>query len=79
LARTLILTVSIAAFAGCAAKHGSGAPHQNQGSPLPSAAAPTSGKRLTGGEWLRDNLYDSTIHSRGRPDDYNQPIYAPGL
>jgi hypothetical protein len=75
----LILAAALAALAGCSAKHGSGTTYPNQGSPFPPAAAPTSGKRLTGGEWLRDNLYDATIHSRGRPDDYNQPIYAPGL
>jgi hypothetical protein len=75
----LILSVLLAALAGCSAKHGSGTTYQNQGSPFPSAAAPTDGKRLTGAEWLRDKLYDATIHSRGRPDDYNQPIYAPGL
>jgi hypothetical protein len=75
----LILTVILAALAGCSAKHGSGATYQNQASPFPPAGTPTSGKRLTGAEWLRDILYDSTIHSRGRPDDYNQPIYAPGL
>jgi hypothetical protein len=75
----LILTVLLAALGGCAAKHGSGATYQNQGSPFPPAAAPTDGKRLTGAQWLRNTLYDATIHSRGRPDDYNQPIYAPGL
>jgi hypothetical protein len=75
----LIPLVLLAALAGCAAKHGSGATSLNQGSPLPPASTPTSGKRLTGAEWLRDNLYDATIHGRGRPDDYAQPIYAPGL
>jgi hypothetical protein len=75
----LTLTVLLAALAGCSAKHGSGATYLNQGSPFPPASAPAEGKRLTGAEWLRDNLYDATIHSRGRPDDYAQPIIAPGL
>jgi hypothetical protein len=35
---------------------------------------------LSGCAWqetLRDTLYDATIHSRWRPDDYGQPIDTP--
>jgi hypothetical protein len=72
----LILTALLAALAGCATKHGSGATSGSQGAPF-QPAPPNGKKELTGAEWLRDTLYDATIHGRGRPDDYNQPIYMP--
>jgi hypothetical protein len=76
MARMPVFTLLLLALAGCSAHRGSGGSYPNQGSPFFSPANP-GGRELSGAEWLRDTLYDITMPSRGKPDDYGQPIYGP--
>jgi hypothetical protein len=68
MARKLILGLMLTSLCGCAGSRGKLADASN---------ASNSPRELDGAEFLRDTLYDATIHGRGMPDDYGQSIYAP--
>jgi hypothetical protein len=70
----LVLGVMVVSLAGCARNRAA-----VQAAPPPEIPPDKStwlGRSTL--EWLRDTIYDSTMHSPWRPDDYGQPVsYSP--
>jgi hypothetical protein len=64
---TAVLATLTLTLAGCA----------STSRPKVSSSTPPKSQGQDDREWLGKTLNDATVHSRGRPDDTTQPIYAP--